>query len=483
MRKFLSWLFVFVVLFTAHHYSFARDGIKVFNPVPCDTPVYRYAMYRWDPADYELFFFHKTADQVADVAQLKSTIDQWSISNECSTNLSLTTVDLTNQSAMSVLPPEIFDCFHAGGKDSGFVLTGPKRHCLFVDALSVEQLSSWMQSLSVDVCEKLADQSICVFVIAADENADPGLVGQTIEQLETKLANFKADWASEKVRLSNSSHSIGTLDLDSSFAIEKRSSKLGQFQWYVVDDSDSPWFRWSLETAREDSQTPGVWIYPVFGRGRALPPVTAEQLTDQWLKEQLEFLTSACACTVKEQNPGVDLLLQYDWDSAAKNMVDEFGREEGNESLAKDNDYFPEFLLAGESLPISSNEVANSSDNSTIKDASLKDRVAENRDLTQDQTDDNQQEDSTKGESSNQQADPDNDVNRDNAQKTEQDNTDPNQGAQGADSDGSNQGGARTVSSEKSTKVSPDRMLMMVLGAVAAVVFAVGGLLLIAKAK
>ena len=31
------------------------------SPRPCDTPVYRYAMYRWDPAPYEIYYFHSEA--------------------------------------------------------------------------------------------------------------------------------------------------------------------------------------------------------------------------------------------------------------------------------------------------------------------------------------------------------------------------------------------------------------------------------------
>ena len=316
MRKFLSCLFIFVVLFAAHQQSFARDAMQAFNSVPCDYPAYRYAMYRLDPADCELFIFNKSIDQLAGVAELKLTKDEWSISKKRNSSLSLTSVDFKNQSAMSVLPP-----------------------------------------------------------------------------------------------------------------------------------------------------------------------IAVEHLTEQCLTEQLEFLTGACASTLAEQNPGVDLSLEYNLDGAAKSIVDEFGREERNELLAIVNDYFPEFFLAGETLPINSHQFVNSSDNSTIKDASLADRVGEKHALTQNKIDDNQQEDSNNDKNASEQSQPDNDVNRDDAQKTEQDNTDENQGAQGTDSDGGNQGGARSVSSEKTTKVSPDRMLMMVLGAVAAVVFAVGGLLLIAKAN
>ena len=57
-------------------------------------------------------------------------------------------------------------------------------------------------------------------------------------------------------------------------------------------------------------------IVPVFGRGRALEVIPADQLNADLVHELTEFLCGACSCQVKEQNPGFDLLLTTDWDLA-----------------------------------------------------------------------------------------------------------------------------------------------------------------------
>ncbi len=57
-------------------------------------------------------------------------------------------------------------------------------------------------------------------------------------------------------------------------------------------------------------------IVPVFGRGRALEVIPADQLNADLIHQLTEFLCGACSCQVKEQNPGFDLLLTTDWNFA-----------------------------------------------------------------------------------------------------------------------------------------------------------------------
>ena len=56
-------------------------------------------------------------------------------------------------------------------------------------------------------------------------------------------------------------------------------------------------------------------IIPVFGRGRALEVIPASDLNERLLEDLTAFLSGACSCQVKEQNPGFDLLLSVDWNT------------------------------------------------------------------------------------------------------------------------------------------------------------------------
>jgi hypothetical protein len=53
--------------------------------------------------------------------------------------------------------------------------------------------------------------------------------------------------------------------------------------------------------------------FAVFGRGRVLYSLVGEGLSAELIEEACRFLTGACQCTVKAQNPGAELLLSVDW--------------------------------------------------------------------------------------------------------------------------------------------------------------------------
>jgi hypothetical protein len=62
--------------------------------------------------------------------------------------------------------------------------------------------------------------------------------------------------------------------------------------------------------------TDGPIVYPIFGRGRVLTALTGSSLTADSLKEVVGFLCNGCACSVKAQMPGADLLMAVDWQTA-----------------------------------------------------------------------------------------------------------------------------------------------------------------------
>jgi len=85
----------------------------------------------------------------------------------------------------------------------------------------------------------------------------------------------------------------------------------------------------------------------VFGRARAIPPCIDKGITVQNLARELTFIAGACSCTIKEQNPGVDLLVRFDWDKAAATIAEKFGAEEGNEKQIGSSEFFPDLLIPG----------------------------------------------------------------------------------------------------------------------------------------
>ncbi len=57
-----------------------------------------------------------------------------------------------------------------------------------------------------------------------------------------------------------------------------------------------------------------AWVAPVFGRGRVLGVWDASQMDEEGIDEACFYLTGACSCQVKVQNPGWDIPINVDWD-------------------------------------------------------------------------------------------------------------------------------------------------------------------------
>jgi hypothetical protein len=57
-------------------------------------------------------------------------------------------------------------------------------------------------------------------------------------------------------------------------------------------------------------------VFPVYGRGRVLYALVGEGISKTNIEEAAMFITGPCGCQIKMLNPGVDLLLQANWDKA-----------------------------------------------------------------------------------------------------------------------------------------------------------------------
>ncbi len=59
-------------------------------------------------------------------------------------------------------------------------------------------------------------------------------------------------------------------------------------------------------------------LLPVFGRGRGLLPAPVSRLDENAVFRACALLCGACACTVKERNPGVDLPFAVNWNTSLR---------------------------------------------------------------------------------------------------------------------------------------------------------------------
>jgi hypothetical protein len=89
------------------------------------------------------------------------------------------------------------------------------------------------------------------------------------------------------------------------------------------DDAAEKWLVRSLMAVEPDLEklTAEPMVFAIYGRGRAMPPCVGKGITAENLTDCLEFLAGPCSCMVKEENPGVDLLMRWDWEATAEAMA------------------------------------------------------------------------------------------------------------------------------------------------------------------
>lgn len=329
-------------------------GGAAFSPA-CDTPVYRYAMYRWEPAPYEIYYFHdQPLDEQAE--RVKGLVEEVSRSEDKPVNAFFLPVSLTDDPELKRIPPDVRKAWQAQETrqvPTYWVVT-PHGRRLFQGALDEATLRAmWDSPARTGMAQQLADGKAGVLVLLEGSDA---AANDSAEQVAKELV---AEVAGGKIELYLSPNEAMEDESDAAPRLEfglTRISRTDPAEKWLVDAL------LSLEDDLRDEQFAAQpMIFAVFGRGRALPPFVGKGISRDNLLECVYFLTGACSCTVKEQNPGMDLLFAEDWWSVAENLASTFGAEEGNEGQLGADQLFPHLMIpGGEPVERASDEAADS---------------------------------------------------------------------------------------------------------------------------
>ena len=307
----------------------------------CDTPVYRYAMYRWEPAPYEVFFFHNGPIDAAH-ARLNGLIQTAQSAADKPANITLLPVDLSQDADLKTVPRQVREAWtsHQAPQSPSYLVYTPAGINVFAGDLDEVALQAMLKSPARDeIAQQLAAGKAGALVLVTGPEA------QAAAAAEKLIADVIRDIAEGKIALyappTTAEGPPGQANAGPKLAIG--SVKVAR------DDPRERWLVESLLSTEEDLKAERFanecMVFPVFGRGRALPPCVGKGVTRDNLLACVEFLTGACSCTVKDQNPGVDLLIAHDWMATAEKLAEQFGTEEGNESQLGAAGLFPQLMI------------------------------------------------------------------------------------------------------------------------------------------
>ncbi len=311
----------------------------------CETPVYRYAMYRWQPAPYEVYFFHDKAANEQD-QRVEELLTEFERGDGARANVAFLPVNIADDPELISVPPDVKKAWleREDKQLPSYFISTP-----YGAGLSFEQLDDAKVKSLVDsparksLAAQLETGKLGVFIMLAGKDATEN------EATETLLNDLVEEVRAGKVSLYVSP--AANESAGSEAAAPKSDFDLG-FIKINRDDAEEQWLVRSLLAMEPDLPSEDrPMIFLVYGRARALLPYIGKGITRENLIREVEFISGACSCTVKEQNPGVDLLVRYDWESAAAALAEKFGTEEGNESQFGPEMFFPELIIPDSGAP------------------------------------------------------------------------------------------------------------------------------------
>jgi hypothetical protein len=266
----------------------------------CNVPVYRYALERWEADPYVIAVFHRgplTAEQQAAVEAMET------MSKDGLANVVLIKADLADK-----VPENLQALWNQQVKAEL-----PWMVVKYPPPLGVSD-PVWAGPLSAEAVKALLDSP------ARREIARSLSRGETASLLLLESGNRKRDDAAAHLLETEARKLEQTLELpelDPSDP-EMNTNLVSKVAFSIVrvsrsNPAERMFVNMLVNVDTNLASATEAMLFPVFGRGRALPPATGDEIQAEAIGAMAGFLAGACSCQVKEMNPGYDLLLAVDW--------------------------------------------------------------------------------------------------------------------------------------------------------------------------
>lgn len=283
--------------------------ILLFSPSvwACSVPVFQYALAYWAADLYEVIVFHSGAlpsEEQAVMDKLKEA--PWDA--KIRANIAVNTVDLAES------PGTVMKKLWESQADSELpwmVVKYPRisgiTEDIWAGPLTTTNVESLLDSpIRKKIARRILGGEVGVWVFLESGNKPEDDAAFSL--LESQLMKM-----SEELKIiapEGSEEDFDEADLRVTFSMIRLSR----------DDPDEKILIQMLLNSEWDLKTlPKPMAFPVFGRGRALYALVGDGIRENNIETACSFLVGWCSCEIKDQNPGVDLLISVNWDS----MIDD----------------------------------------------------------------------------------------------------------------------------------------------------------------
>lgn len=284
-------------------------------PPVCQVPVFRYALERWEPDAHEVLIL-SDGPLSEDHATLLEQLEPDPVSGSPVANLRSRVLDGSTADSRRFL--DQWRATHPSAKLPQILVRSPD--------VKQEQPVIWSAPLSRANLDQMVDSSV------RQELSEELIDGTTAVWVLLQSGNEKADMEAEETLRTRLRHNETAMKLsmpdaqDIADGFDPKKLKL-RFKLLTVNraDKDEGFLVQSLLNVEsdlaDDEYTDQPMAFPVFGRGRALYALIGKGIANDVIDEACHFLIGPCSCQVKEQNPGVDLLMAVDWNALVETSI------------------------------------------------------------------------------------------------------------------------------------------------------------------
>lgn len=293
------------------------------SALACSVPVFRYALERWPADPYEVVVFHRGPLSPADSATVDELAQRGSpeasasaVQTEDSTaNLSVRTVDLNDEPA-----PADLALFRAAGLSDvpGLAVLYPSIAQLptiaWTAELTAENVAQVVDSpLRREIARRLLTGDTAVWLLL--ESGDPQKDDAAMEVLQRELNVSQKQLKLPEIDPQDAAEYLsgGAEELKLQFSTIRLPRK---------DPAEQAFVSMLLGTELDLREFDEPIAFPIFGRGRVLYALIGAGINAEIISTACHELVGPCTCQVKEQNPGVDLLMAVDWDRLIDSTID-----------------------------------------------------------------------------------------------------------------------------------------------------------------
>lgn len=337
----------------------SATGVLAGLALACDTPVYRYAMYRWPPAPYHVLYFHRGSPEAKD-GEVNRLLDEAG-AKAAPANVAFESIDVSKDETLKLLPEEIRSVWQAH-RDKPLprhVILAPRLGELWSGRLDAAEAQRLLQSpLRTKIAQLLHEGHAAVLVLvpgsdAATTRKAEQAVNEAIAQVASggearsssavtspgargaaaAVGQAGADDRGQGTVVPQPAQGAGSephrgpalLTPPADLGAPAEGPKPLRLALVKLDRKDTR-EQWLLRNLLAVQKVPPEkekepLLYAVFGRGRAMGPCIGEQINSDSIDELVAFLGGACSCVIKDQNPGVDLLFAWDWEATAEHLA------------------------------------------------------------------------------------------------------------------------------------------------------------------